>query len=266
MKPLEKNRQKKYKIPAGYCLRVNMTSDTFLVEADPWRNEMWRMIKSRPDVRFYILTKRVSRIADNLPEDWGDGYENVDLNITCENQRTFDERWPIFEKIPAKHKGMNLAPLIGSIDIKPALASGQIESVCLGGESFGGQRPCHYEWVKKISDDCKKYRVNFTFNSTGSVFVKNGRTYHLELKEIQAKQAYLSGLSHFFNKIEYKLYDPYYGNLLTEEELFKPVYNADRCLTCTSFEACIGCVDCGSCKNIKMVTHDDILRLRKEKN
>ncbi len=91
-KPLEKNRSGQYKIPAGYCLRVNMTSDTFLEEADLWRDEMWKMIRSRPDVRFYLSTKRVPRIAENLSDDWGDGYENVELNITCENQQAFDER------------------------------------------------------------------------------------------------------------------------------------------------------------------------------
>lgn len=262
-KPLGKDRHGRYKIPAGYCLRVNMTSDTFLEEADPWRNEMWEIIRSRPDVRFFLLTKRVPRIAEHLPDDWGDGYENVELNITCENQRAFDERWSLFERIPAKHKGMNLAPLIGSIDITPALASGQIENVSLGGESFGGRRPCHYDWVKQISDDCRKFRVNFTFNSTGAVFVKNGRTFHLELAQVQAKQAYRSGLSHFFNRIEYKLYSPYDGHRLSAEELLKPVYNVHRCTECTSLETCIGCVDCGSCKEISLVGYDEIISLRK---
>ena len=34
-----------------------------------------------------VRTKRVPRIAECLPADWGDGWENVDLNMTCENQR-----------------------------------------------------------------------------------------------------------------------------------------------------------------------------------
>ena len=63
-------------------------------------------------------------------EDESEVPESVmELHITCENQRAFDERWPIFKDIPAKHKGMNLAPLLGGIDISPALASGQIEFV-----------------------------------------------------------------------------------------------------------------------------------------
>lgn len=33
-KPLARDRHGNYKIPPGYCLRVNMTSDTFIEEAD----------------------------------------------------------------------------------------------------------------------------------------------------------------------------------------------------------------------------------------
>ena len=79
--PLKKDRHGHYKIPSGYQLRVNMTSDTFLEEADEWPGEMWRIIRARPDVRFHLLTKRVPRIESCLPEGWGDGYENVELNI-----------------------------------------------------------------------------------------------------------------------------------------------------------------------------------------
>ena len=264
-KPLKKDRQGRYKIPAGYCLRINMTSDTFLEETDGWRDEMWSMIRHRPDVRFFILTKRVPRIRECLPSDWGGGYENVELHITCENQRAFDERWPIFKEIPAKHKGMNLAPMLGPIDITPALSSGQIEFVGLGGEGFGGRRPCCYEWVKKVSEDCRKYRVNLAFNATGAVFVMNGRTYHLDGQLLQGQQAYKSGLSCFFGQPEYKLYDPHDGHLLSEDELMKPVYNAGRCVTCSNFGTCIGCVDCGACKNVRLVSMDEIGRIRKER-
>jgi len=264
-KPLKKNRQGAYKIPSGYCLRINVTSDTFLEEADEWRSEMWQMIRIRSDVHFYILTKRVPRIAECLPDDWGDGYENVELNITCENQRAFDERWPIFEKITAKHKGMNLAPLLGEIDITPALASGQIESVCLGGEGFGGRRPCRYEWIKRISDDCEKYQVNFTLNAIGAVFIKDGKRYHISSQLVQGQQAFLSGLSHFYRKPVYKLYDPIDGHPLDESELMKPVFNTDRCVTCTSLETCIGCVDCGSCKDVRLASYDEIMKTRHEK-
>ena len=140
-KPLEMTRKGWYKIPSGYTLRVNMTSDTFLEEADEWRTELWSIIRRRPDVIFYILTKRVPRIMECLPEDWGEGYENVDLNMTCETQRAFDERWPLFRDIPARHKGINLAPMLSEIDITPALASRQIENVNFAARASAATAP-----------------------------------------------------------------------------------------------------------------------------
>lgn len=35
-------------------LRVCMTSDFFLEEADPWREEAWEIISRRPDVKYKI--------------------------------------------------------------------------------------------------------------------------------------------------------------------------------------------------------------------
>ena len=87
-------------------LRVCMTSDFFLEEADEWRDEAWEIIRQRPDVKFFLLTKRPQRVVDHLPKDWGDGWENVMFNVTCENQKRADERIPILLELPFKHKGM----------------------------------------------------------------------------------------------------------------------------------------------------------------
>ena len=52
-----------------------------------------------------------------LPHDWGDGWENVYLAVSCENQKRADERIPILLDIPAKHKWVSLKPFIGEIDL-----------------------------------------------------------------------------------------------------------------------------------------------------
>ena len=182
----------------------------------------------------------------------------MQLNVTCENQRAFDERWPILRDIPARHKGMNLSPLIGPIDIEPALSSGQIEHIDLGGEAYGGLRPCRYEWVKQVSDACVRHRVNFAFDSTGEVFIKDGRSYRIPDQKTQLHQAFRSGLSHYFGPIRFNLYDPEYGTLLAEEELFHPRYNRHRCAECTMAFACAGCGNCGRCKDVEMVDLDNI--------
>ena len=84
--PLAKDKSGNYKIKSGERIRMCMTSDFFLPQADEWRGDAWRVIKQRPDVVFFLLTKRPERVADCLPADWGDGRENVFFNVTCENQ------------------------------------------------------------------------------------------------------------------------------------------------------------------------------------
>lgn len=73
--PLQKDKNGSYKVKSGEQLRVCMTSDFFLEEADAWRVDAWKIIRQRPDVVFFLLTKRPERVAANLPADWGEGME-----------------------------------------------------------------------------------------------------------------------------------------------------------------------------------------------
>ena len=224
--PLKKDRQGNYKIPSGMTIRVCMTSDFFLEEADEWRDEVWNMIRKRSDVNFWLLTKRASRIKEHLPADWGNGYENVYLNVTTENQKRVDERIPILLDIPAKHKGIMIAPFIGEVNIEKYLKEGQIESVLADGENYEGRHPLHYEWVKKAYDSCVKYDVPFRFYGTGNIFVKDGKKYHI-VKAYQSTEALRSGLQ--YPKIE--------GDFSLKE----------RCKTCKINNVCNGCKRCGRC-------------------
>ena len=104
--PLSKYRDGTFKVKSGEMIRVCMTSDFFLEEADSWRDEAWQIIRQRSDVKFFLLTKRPERVADHLPWNWGDGWENVMFNVTCENQKRADERIPILLDLPFKHKGI----------------------------------------------------------------------------------------------------------------------------------------------------------------
>lgn len=51
--PLQKDRTGHYKIQSGEQIRVCMTSDFFLEEADPWRAEAWDIMRQRSDVVFF---------------------------------------------------------------------------------------------------------------------------------------------------------------------------------------------------------------------
>ena len=245
--PLSKDRNGQYKIKSGELIRVCMTSDFFLEEADAWREEAWDIIRQRPDVKFYLLTKRPQRVQDHLPSDWGDGWENVMFNVTCENQRRADERIPILLELPFKHKGIMCAPFIGPVSIKEYLPYGQIEQVNCDGENYNGSRPCHYEWVKALHDECVEYNVTFVFCGTGRRFVKDGRLYKIEGSGLQSEQAFRSGLGFQGKPIEFRLTDEW-GWPIPEEKLYKP-YFGPKCQSCGMKLTCNGCSRCGKCEN-----------------
>ena len=226
-----------------------MTSDFFLEEADEWRDEAWNIIRQRPDVIFFLLTKRPERVRDCLPYDWGDGWENVFFNVSCENQKRADERIPILLSLPFRHKGIMCAPFIGEVSIKKYLPSGQIEQVICDGENYAGARFCHYEWVKQLRDECEEYNVTFAFIGTGRRFVKDSKIYQIEGSELQANQAYKSGLSYKGKPMDFKLCN-LLGMPISDERRYKPYYG-DKCQTCGMKIICNGCTHCGKCEQSK---------------
>lgn len=245
--PLLKDKNGQYKVKSGEQIRVCMTSDFFLKEADEWRKDAWKIIKQRPDVLFFLLTKRPERVADMLPEDWGDGWENVFFNVTCENQQRADERIPILFDLPFKHKGVMVAPFIGEVSLKKYLLSGKIEQVIAGGENYDGARPCHYEWVKQLYDECVLNNTRFCFIETGTNFVKEGKTYHLPNKKIQSLMAYKSGLQYEGKSIDFKLESLAQGDLFGTTEMYQKFF-CKTCQTCGSKLICNGCSKCGKCR------------------
>ena len=243
--PLHKDKNGAYKIKSGEQIRVCMTSDFFLEEADKWRNEAWDIMRRRPDVVFYLLTKRPERVRQCLPEGWNDGWENIFFNVTCENQQMADERIPLMLELPFKHKGIMAAPFIGPVSIAAYLPAGQIEQVIAGGENYDGARPLRYEWVKTLYDECRAADVTFAFIETGTVFVKDGKTYRLPDKRLQSEQAYRSGLQHRGRRIDFKLTKTGQTELFGEN-LYRPFFKP-RCDICGSRLICNGCGSCGSC-------------------
>ncbi len=192
--PLKKDRQGNYKVKSNEFVRVCMASDFFLEDADIWRDDAWDIIRKRPDVKFSLLTKRADRIKSCLPNDWNDGWDNIYIAVSCENQKRADERIPYLLDLKAKHLWVSLKPFIGEITLEKYLKTGRIETVLCGGENYAGERPLHYEWVKKVYDECIKYNVEFIFGQTGNTFIKDGKVYHIKDTNTQIEQALRSGL------------------------------------------------------------------------
>lgn len=244
--PLQKDRSGRYKIQSGELIRVCMTSDFFLEEADPWREEAWAIMRRRPDVKFFLLTKRPQRVKDCLPKDWGDGWDNIFFNVTCENQRRADERIPILLDLPFKHKGIMCAPFIGAVSIEKYLGDGKIEQVICGGENYDGARPCDFDWVKHLRSECVAHDITFCFIETGTHFIKDGRHYHIPKKQVQSQMAHKSGMNYEGKPILFNLTDDW-GYPIPEGDMYIPHYG-NNCNECGSKLICNGCSDCGKCK------------------
>lgn len=212
--PVKKKKNGEYKQPSDTFFWTCFTSDFLLKDADKWREDAWNMIRERRDCHFLFITKRIERLENALPEDWGDGYDNVTVCCTMENQKMVDIRLPVFMNLPIKHKKIISEPLLGEINFTPyfktftenssqslkynseneIVKSTIIEEVVVGGESGHYARPCDYDWILKIRDACINANIPFTFKQTGANFIKNGKHYRVarRIQHSQAKKALIN--------------------------------------------------------------------------
>lgn len=187
--PVAKKTNGEYKIKPGQLVFLCFSSDFFVEDADSWRDECWQMMKERSDLNFLFLTKRIERFYNCIPSDWGDGYENVTIGCTIENQEMADYRLSIFSRLPVRHKNIICQPLIERIDIEQYLSG--VELVVVGGESDRNARPLDYDWVLHIRNQCVNAKTPFEFRQCGTHFIKDTKIYHLKTKDLcsQAKKA-----------------------------------------------------------------------------
>ena len=199
-KPIEKYKNGSYKMKSG-LVYLCFSSDFLISEADIYRDECFKMIKERSDCTFLFLTKRIERFKECLPSDWGNGYDNVIICCTIENQKMADYRLPIFHSLPIKHKCITAQPLLEDIDIEKYLID--IELVVVGGESDYNARVLNYDWVLNIRKQCMNKKVNFEFRQCGTHFIKDGKSYTLQTRDL-CKLAKKANINLEYKIIEYQ--------------------------------------------------------------
>lgn len=191
-KPAEKLKNGSYKMKSG-MVYLCFSTDFLIEEADVWRAECWKMIRERYDCTFLFLTKRIERFMQCIPEDWGEGYDNVVVCCTVENQKNADKKLSVLSSVPAKHKCITAQPLLERIDIERYLDG--IELVVVGGESDVNARILDYSWVLDIREQCVRKGVRFEFRQCGTHFVKDGKQYKLQVKDL-CRQARAAGIDY----------------------------------------------------------------------
>lgn len=65
----------------------------------------------------------------------------------------------------------------------------------VGGESDMYARPLYYDWVLHIREQCVNKNVSFEFRQCGTHFIKDGKEYKLQTKDLM-KQARLAEIDY----------------------------------------------------------------------
>lgn len=143
------------------------------------RRRLFDLIQATPNLDWLLLTKRPENITAMLPLGWGDGYPNVWLGTSVEDQAAADKRIPILLAVPARVRFLSCEPLLGSVDLglmgtlpaeispRYSLVYERLHWVIVGGESGGGARPMHPEWARSLRDQCTSAGVAFHFKQWG---------------------------------------------------------------------------------------------------
>jgi protein gp37 len=164
-----------------FCASMADVFDNRAPEA--WRDDLWPLIRSTPNLDWLLLTKRPQHVAKMLPRDWGEGWPHVWLGTTVENQTEAERRIPHLLAVPARVRFLSCEPLIGRVDLTRWLRphddgpcpvsdpdclgdDGDCHDACtrpptplhwviVGGESGPGARYMLDEWAASLLDQCR---------------------------------------------------------------------------------------------------------------
>ncbi|WP_319498057.1 phage Gp37/Gp68 family protein [uncultured Cohaesibacter sp.] len=184
-----------------FCASLADVFDNHASIDESWRQDLWDLICDTPCLDWLLLTKRPQNYAKFLPADWGNGYPNVWLGVTVENQTEADRRIPILLNTPAAKRFLSCEPLLEKVivslvslgpgkypgarvvgdTIEPlagqivrGTATGydfqpcpKIDWVICGGESGLHARPMHPDWARSLRDQCQAAGVPFFFKQWG---------------------------------------------------------------------------------------------------
>lgn len=128
-----------------------------------WR--LWETIRATPNLQWQLLTERPENIARLLPADWAlnlNGYPNVWLGVSAENQARWNQRVPVLCQTPATVHFVSYEPALGPVD--PASTYPLLpEWVICGGESGLQRREFDRDWARQMRDQCRSLDIAFWY-------------------------------------------------------------------------------------------------------
>ena len=139
---------------------------------DQEREKLWPLICQTPWLDWQLLTKRADRIASCLPSDWHDGYSNVWLGVSIENN-DYVWRAGCLRDIPARIRFVSYEPALGPLD---ELDLAGLDWIIFGGESGPGYREMDLQWARDMWQRCRESRVAFFFKQSAAFRTELGTT------------------------------------------------------------------------------------------
>jgi protein gp37 len=107
-----------------------------------------------------------------LPTDWGGGWPQVWLGTTAGSQEEANRRIPQPCRDPGG--GQVPQPIVEPVDVAPWLmppshgGTAPISWIIVGGESGGGARPMHPNWVRRLCDQVRAAGAKLFVKRIGS--------------------------------------------------------------------------------------------------
>lgn len=186
-------------VAAGKRERVFVNSLSDIFDEDPavphaWRAEAFNLMAQCRTFDYLLVTKRVGDLCARWCH-WLTGYGvRFALLASVENQEWAEKRIPRLLAIPATWHGISMEPMLGPVDLAPAMIGhwtnpdgtgswfspvpgkvyrNKLDWVIVGGES--NQRPMdarlfRQEWGQKIAEQCAAAGVSFFFKQQGSKY------------------------------------------------------------------------------------------------
>lgn len=122
-------------------------SDWFIVQADPWRDEAYGIIRATMQHTYQILTKRSARfphlVLPDLPNIW--------WGVSVEDRKYGVPRIAELREGTPRNRFLSIEPLLEDVG---ELNLDGIGWVIVGGESGPGFRPMQLEWLESVVRQC----------------------------------------------------------------------------------------------------------------
>lgn len=142
-------------------------------------DEVFTVMIAAPQHTYQILTKRAARMLEYFQSgrhDGGIGPDRADyhldqeiwLGVSTENQKTWDERVRLLERVPASIRFVSLEPQLEHVNCRELLNKGNIHWLVQGGESGPRARLFDLAWARDVRDDCSQTGTRYFFKQAGA--------------------------------------------------------------------------------------------------